>query len=60
VLTHCSAGVNRGPSMAYFLLRVHWHMSGPDALALIKKQRPIALARYWPDADRAIAALGLG
>jgi hypothetical protein len=59
VLSHCSAGVNRGPSMAYFLLRAHWHMSPTDAFALVKAQRSVALARYHRDADTAITALGL-
>jgi hypothetical protein len=60
VLAHCAAGVNRGPSMAYFLLRAHWGMAGDDAFALIKARRPQAGVIYRADADRAISALGLG
>jgi len=59
VLTHCSAGVNRGPSLAYFLLRAYWDMSPSDALDLIIARRPVAKVRYHEDADRAITALGL-
>lgn len=60
VLAHCAAGVNRGPSMAYFLLRAHWRMSPADALALVKQKRPVARVGYQADADKAITSLGLG
>lgn len=59
VLAHCAAGVNRGPSMAYFLLRAYWGTSAGDAYALIKEQRPVARIGYQGDADNAIQALGL-
>jgi protein-tyrosine phosphatase len=59
VLLHCAAGVNRGPSMAYFLLRANWHMDGDRASALIQRQRPKAQMAYRVDVDRAIAALNL-
>lgn len=60
VLTHCAAGVNRGPSMAYFLLRANWGAEPAAAFALIKEKRPVAQMLYRDDADRAIVHLGLG
>lgn len=60
VLCHCAAGVNRGPSMTYFLLRAYLGMKGDDAYALITEKRPIAEVGYRKDADEAIIVLGLG
>lgn len=60
VLSHCAAGVNRGPSMAYFLLRAHGKMSGAAAMALLQEKRPIVEVAYRKDADAAIVALKLG
>lgn len=60
VLAHCAGGVNRGPSMAYFLLRAHGKLSGDAAFAVLKAKRPVVGVLYRPDADRAITALGLG
>lgn len=60
VLSHCAAGVNRGPSVAYFLLRAHWGMTGDNAFALLKAQRPVVNIAYRADADKAIVALELG
>lgn len=60
VLCHCAAGVNRGPSMCYFLMRAYGDMSPDDAYALIHAKRPIVEVAYRHDADAAITALGLG
>ena len=60
VLCHCAAGINRGPSMTYFLMRAYLGMSGDAAYELIVQQRPIAEVGYRKDADEAIVALGLG
>lgn len=59
ILAHCAAGHNRGPSMAYFLLRAYWTMPGPAAFALIQQKRPVASMVYSADADAAILELGL-
>jgi len=57
VYAHCAAGVNRGPSMCYAIMRaLGW--PGPDALSTIKAARPVAQARYSGDADAAVVSLG--
>lgn len=57
VLTHCAAGVNRGPSLAYCIMRAQgW--TKDDAYALIKSKRPIANIGYRADADSALIKLG--
>jgi hypothetical protein len=49
VLTHCHMGVNRGPSLGYaVLLGLGW--DPVDALAAIRKARPVAFAFYAEDA----------
>ena len=57
VLAHCAAGQNRGPSMAYFLLRAHFGMERDEAFNLIKERRPVAQMIYRDDADRALDEL---
>ena len=54
VLCHCAAGVNRGPSTAYGILRAIYGMDAIHAEALIRQARPqVGLAykldfeRYW-------------
>jgi predicted protein tyrosine phosphatase len=59
VLLHCGAGINRGPSSAYAVLRALGH-SPSNAYGLITDARPIAAVLYARDADEAIAVLGLG
>ncbi len=54
---HCAAGVHRGPSTAYAILRA-LGLSAHDAEALITRGRPGAELIYKNDADAAIAALG--
>jgi hypothetical protein len=57
VYAHCAAGVNRGPSMCYAIMRaLGW--PGVIALSTIKTARPVAQVRYSGDADAALAALG--
>ena len=57
VYAHCAAGVNRGPSMCYAIMRaLGW--SGMDASNTIKSARPQALIHYSGDADAAIMSLG--
>jgi dual specificity phosphatase 3 len=57
IYVHCRAGVNRGPSMCYAIMRaLGWEAN--DALNTVKAGRPIAMVRYSSDADAAILALG--
>jgi dual specificity phosphatase 3 len=59
VYCHCAAGVNRGPSMAYAVMRaLGW--SAEDGEAAIRRARPQVGLRYKADADAAIVALGYG
>jgi Dual specificity phosphatase, catalytic domain len=59
VYCHCAAGVNRGPSMAYAVMRaLGW--SAEDGEAAIRRARPQVGLRYKADADVAIVALGYG
>lgn len=57
VYCHCAAGVNRGPSMAYAILR-SMGFSSVEASTLIRSVRPQVGIRYAPDADKAVVALG--
>ena len=57
VYVHCMAGINRGPSMAYAILRAQG-LEGRLARALIKEARPEVLIHYRHDADRVIKSLG--
>ena len=57
VLAHCAAGQNRGPSIAYFLLRAYFRLEGDEAFNLIKEKRPVARMIYRGDADRALIEL---
>lgn len=55
VLLHCSAGINRGPSSAYAVLRALGHAPG-EAELLIEDARPFAGLIYVPEAEAAVAA----
>lgn len=57
IYCHCAAGVNRGPSLTYAILRA-LGLSRPEAFLLIKKKRPQALVAYKDDADTALKILG--
>lgn len=54
---NCAAGVNRGPSMGYGILRGITHCSGAQAQAWFKAARPRALIAYASDADRFVRDL---
>jgi len=56
---HCAAGVNRGPSTLYCVMRA-LSFAGPVAEGLIRAARPQVGLRYKSDADSAILALGYG
>ncbi len=49
VLVHCHMGVNRGPSLGYAVLLGQGH-DPVEALALVRRARPIAHAFYAEDA----------
>jgi protein-tyrosine phosphatase len=51
VLVHCTAGINRGPSMAYAVLRAIG-MGPYEAEFRIREVRPLAGMCYRHDADR--------
>jgi hypothetical protein len=57
VYAHCAAGVNRGPSTCYSILRA-LGMNQADAEATIRKARPQVGLYYKKDADAAITQLG--
>jgi dual specificity phosphatase 3 len=57
VYAHCAAGINRGPSMCYAILRA----IGLDALraeTIVRTGRPEVNIGYKGDADKAITVLG--
>jgi len=57
IYTHCAAGVNRGPSLTYAIMRAIGY-SGADAYLQIKQRRPQAMMAYANDADQALLKLG--
>lgn len=59
VYAHCAAGINRGPSMCYAIMRA-FGWPATDALNTIKAGRPKALVAYSVSADQAIVSLGYG
>jgi protein-tyrosine phosphatase len=57
IYAHCAAGVNRGPSTCYALLRAMGFES-ELAAELITRARPQVRLAYRGDADLAVASLG--
>ncbi len=57
VYAHCAAGINRGPSTAYAILRAQG-LSSLASEAIIRLARPQVGLRYKHDADDAIVVLG--
>lgn len=57
VYIHCAAGINRGPSMAYAVLRAQG-LDGRLVRSLIKEARPEVGLAYRHDADAFIKAAG--
>jgi hypothetical protein len=53
VYCHCTSGINRGPSTAYFLIR-RSGTSSAMALALFAEHRPQARIGYRADAEEAL------
>lgn len=54
---HCMAGINRGPSMAYAIIRAQG-LSSRLARKLIKEARPEVGLFYRNDADHVVGILG--
>lgn len=61
VYAHCAAGINRGPSTAYVIIRAFGLMP-LESKSLIIGHRPVTLGgiRYANDADAALNVLGYG
>lgn len=59
IFIHCAAGMNRGPSVAYGVLRAVTGLSPDAALGALRAARPIAYAPYRFDVDDALRAYGL-
>ncbi len=57
VLTHCAAGVNRGPSLGYGVLRAIG-LSKEHAENIIRMNRPQVGLAYKDDVDSALKELG--
>lgn len=57
IYAHCAAGINRGPSMCYFLLRALYAASPAAAEAAVRAARPQVGIAYKADADRACLEL---
>ncbi len=60
IYLHCAAGVNRGPSSAYAVIRSVLGLPGAVVLDMIHVARPATLSgiHYAVDADAALIALG--
>lgn len=56
VYVHCAAGINRGPSSAFAILRA-LGLSSTQSESFIKIARPMALIAYMNDANAAISLL---
>ena len=59
IYAHCAAGVNRGPSTLYAILRAVG-IPPDQAMAMLKAARPQVNVAYAKDADTAIPQLGYG
>jgi protein-tyrosine phosphatase len=57
IYIHCAAGINRGPSMCYAVMRA-LNVSAEDAYLCIRHQRPIAAVSYRHDAEIKLKELG--
>ena len=58
LLCHCAAGVNRGPSTAYAVMRACWGYDAVSAEAQIRTARPQAQLAYARQFDAYWAARG--
>lgn len=58
VYIHCHAGMNRGPSLAYAVLRAYTGCSHEEAMRAIHSVRDFAPVAYAADADKALVELG--
>ena len=57
---HCQAGINRGPSTAYAIMRAGYSLLSEDTLLLIRKHRLVDIVgvRYASDAEAALKEMG--
>lgn len=58
VYAHCAAGINRGPSMAYALLRAYYGLRPAAAFKAIQAVRPCTGIIYAADVEKALVELG--
>ena len=59
LFTHCAAGHNRGPSLAYAVLRAQgWPSHNALHLIHVKRPQTVGGIAYAPDAERALHQLG--
>lgn len=58
IYCHCTGGHNRGPSLAYAVLRAYSGADHEMAMAKITQARDVAVVAYAGDADRALHELG--
>lgn len=58
VYAHCAAGINRGPSMAYALLRAYYGLRPAAAFRAIQGVRPCTAIIYAADVEKALIELG--
>ncbi len=56
ILFHCAAGINRGPSAAFAVMRMLGYGS-QEAFDLMKSKRPCVWVAYRKDADRAVRVI---
>jgi hypothetical protein len=56
VLTHCAAGMNRGPAIGYIILRCQDY-TGDQAHRMLKQARPCVWNDYRYDADNFLAGI---
>lgn len=58
IYIHCAAGINRGPSNAYAVLRA-MGLTAVEAEQVLRSNRPGVHIAYREDAERAVLTLGL-
>lgn len=57
LFVHCELGINRGPSVAYAILRAVEGLSAEGAASAITAARPVAAMAYVADVEHYLAAL---
>lgn len=54
IYLHCAAGINRGPSSCYAVLRTAGGLDRISAELLLRRNRPVVRIEYLEDAERAV------